>query len=183
MSRSRQAKEHREMRKIYLESVNWQNREQALLPLQNVKRGNPGDKLLYQALIVRFEDIQINRWKNKLIAFPKNKTRHEGYTKKELEAEIKHYEMSKEKELCELGKIVYEPVIKKINEQEEQEQQGQQQGQQQQGQQQQGQQQQEDVDGDVIMSGTASIGCKKRRKSKGRKRRRKRTRKRRKSRR
>ena len=60
-----QEKERELMKKDYIESLRWQNREQALLPLQKIKNGEPGDRLLYQALIVRFEDIQINKWKTK----------------------------------------------------------------------------------------------------------------------
>jgi len=157
--RTQQVKEHEQMRKDRELSTRVFNREEALIPLQNTAQGKPGDRVLYQSLIVRFEDIQINKWKKKLIAFPKNKTRHEAYTKKELEAEIKHYEKAKEKQLCKLGKIVYEPVIAVINEQEQQE-------------------RQQD-DGDVVMS--ENIGGKKRRKSRRKSRRKKRTRRRRKS--
>tara|TARA_B000000441_G_C21690864_1_gene319508 strand:- start:431 stop:988 length:558 start_codon:yes stop_codon:yes gene_type:complete len=181
MSRSRQEKEKEKMRNDWIEAMRWHNREQALIPLQNIGTGEPGDQLLYRCLIVRFEDIWVKKMKSYKNSLKRNKTEtHEGYTKKQLEAEIRHYEAKKEKALVELGKIVYEPVIAIINEQEEQEQQrrqGQQQGPPQGLQQQ--QQQQQDRDGDVVMRGTISIGGKKRRKS----RRRKRTRKRRKSRR
>ena len=178
MSRRRQEKEKEKMRKDYIEFLRWQNREQALLPLQNIETGKPGDRVLYQSLIVRFEDIQINKWKKQLENLElKNDDSDEAYTKKELEAEIKHYEKKKKEGLYELGKIVYGPVIEKINDQEKQEQQHRQ------------QQQQhtstttttidEDEDGDVVMRSASqqSIGGKKRRKSrrksKGRKRRRK----------
>ena len=185
MSRSRQEKEKEKMRNDWIEAMRWHNREQALIPLQNIGTGEPGDQLLYRCLIVRFEDIWVKKMKSYLDSLERNKTeRHEGYTKKQLEAEIRHYQAKKKDALEKLGEIVYEPVIAIINEQEEQEQQGQQQGPPQGLQQQQGppqglQQQQQDGDGDVVMRGTISIGGKKRRKS----RRRKRTRKRRKSRR
>ena len=163
MPRSKQVKELEKMNKIYLESKQWMNREQALLPLQNIVQGKPGDRVLYQSLVVRYRDIWLSTANDKLKA-----GEYQGpQGRKNLEAEIKHYQAEKEQALMKLGEIVYEPVIEKINEQEKQErQQRQQQGQQQ-------QQQEEDGDGDVIMSGTVSIGGKKRRKSKGRKRSRK----------
>ena len=164
MSRRIQIKEKEKMRKDYIEAMRWQNREQALLPLQNTAQGKPGDKVLYQSLIVRFEDIWIKKFRKKLNEFPENTTRHEGYTKQELINEIKHYEAKKNEALAKLGNIVYKPVITMINEQEEQ--------QEQQQQQQQGQQQEEDGDGDVVMSGETSIGGKKRRRKRTKKRRR-----------
>ena len=164
MPRGRQAKDIEEMRKKYIEAMRWRNREQALLPLQNIETGKPGDRVLYQSLIVRFENIWIKKLSKILDEFPKNTSKYEGYTKQELINDIKNYELKKAKALAKLGGIVYEPVIAIINEQEQQEQQE--------------QQQEEDEDGDVVMS-DVSVGGKKRRKS----RRRKRTRKRRKSRR
>lgn len=137
------------MRKENIEAMRWNNREQALLPLQNIEQGKPGDRLLYQSLIVRFEDIWIKKFSKILNEFPKNTTKHEGYTKQELINEIKHYELKKEKALAKLGNIVYEPVIAIINEQERE----------------------EDEDGDVEMG---AVGGKKRRKTRRKKRRKKR---------
>ena len=121
MTRRIQVKELERMRKDNIEAMDKMYREQALLPLQNIEQGKPGDRLLYQSLIVRFEDIWIKKFSKILNEFPKNTKKHEGYTKQELINEIKHYELKKEKALAKLGNIVYEPVIAIINEQEREE--------------------------------------------------------------
>ena len=121
MSRSRQVKDKNQMAKDYIEAMRWQNRERALLPLQNVHQGQPGDRLLYQSLVVRFPDLWIKKLSNILKKFPKDKTKHKGYSKKGLINEIKNYEFQKKQALEKLGNIVYEPVIAIINEQEEEE--------------------------------------------------------------
>ena len=72
-----------------------------------------GNDIFRQSMIVRFEDIQINRWKGKLNL---QQTRSDdAWSKKDLLAEIKHYETRKQAALCALGKMVYEPVISIIN--------------------------------------------------------------------
>ena len=121
MSRSIQMKEKENSQKEYIEAMRRFNREQALLPLQNIEQGKTGDHVLYQSLIVRFQDIWIKKLSKILNEFPKNTTKHEGYTKKYLINEIKNHEFQKKEALAKLGNIVYEPVIAIINKQEEEE--------------------------------------------------------------
>jgi len=111
MSKRRQEADQRDIIIRQVNAMRKDEKVQALNPLQDVNE--LGNRVLTQCMIVRFEDIQINRWKSRLNA---QQTRGDNaYTKKKLIAEIKHYENSKEAALCALGKMVYEPVISIMN--------------------------------------------------------------------
>ncbi len=134
------------------DSIRDDEKIQALKPLQDITSNDigVGDRVLYQSMVIRRHQRQINEWKSRLNDAPINDQM--AFTKGECKAQIKLSEKKEEAALYTLGKIVYEPVIAVINEQEQQE-------------------RQQDDDGDVVMS--ENIGGKKRRKSRRKKRRRK----------
>ncbi len=65
MSRARQEKEISEAYIRYIKGIQEDKKLEALKPLQDITQGGVGYNVHYQALIVRFEDIQITRLKKR----------------------------------------------------------------------------------------------------------------------